>query len=380
MSYIASRNIDRYKFDYYHKFNYNDRVLDALASCLHIRTPCAATFKHNNILYISYNEQIQPQDTELIEKQQEIIFAAIKDNLANDLLTLYLLCNIDFHHFIRNQSRFEENATFATKLKFLINQLKSKSNLQAKLKETDVQNILKIYEDEEIKEICVKTLDAYNDLLGYLHNEYGKLRDSKEEKDTQIKEQLLRPLQGVSKILYKVHNDRYRIDSIKILSNRAKLHAEQNIMLHFLGINKGYIGVSKLCCVLCDKYLEFHGYKHRGSHGMHDDETLVYSDIIFDRIQFIHNDFEEIEGGSAPLQYRKLSIDNFERRFPELCQLKTDLGLNRYCSSALSDFFDSLGSSINYCCSKFVNMISGQYTEISEQSLSEQPLIGSSEA
>jgi len=214
---------------------------------------------------------------------------------------------------------------------------------------------------------------------------YTQLAHSTKAKDIEIKELLLRPLQDVNKVLHKTLNE-YRIENYVVLDNKENLHAEYNISLYFpkVGlVDSYYIGVSKLSCGFCHTYLKLQGYEIRGTHGVcaPNKWRMNLSPQSKDFKDQILLGLSEIEDEDAPLQYRRLSIDSFERKeLQELYQLKRDLGLNRDCNSAILDFFDSLGSSINYCCNKFVNIISGQYTEISDSSQSEQDLTGVTEA
>jgi len=116
MSYIAFP-----KQDYYSRFDYhNCRILDALASCMHITTPCAGAFKYKNILYVSYNNHITTRQIPLIVRQLNLIHEAISTNSENETLGLYLLLNKDFTKFTLQQMRYEKDEEIKEKLKFFV--------------------------------------------------------------------------------------------------------------------------------------------------------------------------------------------------------------------------------------------------------------------
>lgn len=369
------------KSDQYYKFNYNIRILDALASLFHIETKCSSVFRYKDVLYISYNKQIHIKEKQKVEKTLQITFEALKNNLKDDVLVMYLLHNIDFNTFLTNQYKFEQDVCFKKKLKsfsdlldgsrtFLqFTDIEEESDKIDKFNELFTTNSeftnaigeigVQIYKSlenfskaaEKAKRcLYIKIIADYEDLILSL-KEYKGLIHSAEEKNIQIKEQFLRPLQDISKILYKVHHAGYRIDSVEILDNKFNLHAEQNIILYFpkaLIEGEGYdsyIGVSKLCCTLCHKYLELHGYKHRGTHGTWDSKWIMYSSIVLESFKApVLDQSKEIEDEDAPFQYRRLSIDNFEELCPELYQNKVDFRFYPGCGSALESFYDAVSA------------------------------------
>ena len=105
----------------------------------------------------------------------------------------------------------------------------------------------------------------------------------------EMKEHLFRPMQDSHKIHYWIHNKVYKFNEIRILDNFLELHTECNITLQFptslftyLGsakfeIDSRYIGIAKLCCGFCYKYLEVQGYEYRGTHGVCDQAWKMYS-------------------------------------------------------------------------------------------------------
>ena len=146
--------------------------------------------------------------------------------------------------------------------------------------------------------------------------QYDTLLKSKKKKDIEIKEQILRPVQDVEKVLYSMKNG-YSIAGYKILDNKEGLHAEYNIKLHFPFVDKAnnYIGVTKLCCGFCHQYLLSKGYKHRGTHGVCDGNW----DMLYSSPQF--EDFKakvlfkstRLNRSNQPFEWRRLSTDNFEK-------------------------------------------------------------------
>ena len=84
-------------------------------------------------------------------------------------------------------------------------------------------------------------------------------------------------------------------------------------------MDKNYIGVSKLCCGYCHKYLEDNHYQHRGTHGVCDDKWSIPWNKVNEKSP-IENNFknsvepiEEFNQLNPPQQHRRLSIDNFEK-------------------------------------------------------------------
>jgi len=144
----------------------------------------------------------------------------------------------------------------------------------------------------------------------------------------------------------KASQPNYKIKLLHVvLDNKENLHAEYNLSLYFLKVDlvdSYYIGVSKLSCGFCYTYLKLQGYEIRGIHGVcvPNKWKMNFSSGSKDFKDQILFGLSEIEDEDAPLQYRGLSIDSFERKeLQELYQLKRDLWLNRDCSSAILDFF-----------------------------------------
>ncbi|XVN40510.1 MAG: hypothetical protein RCO49_06840 [Rickettsia endosymbiont of Argas persicus] len=89
------------KQDNWQNFDYNCRILDALASLLHFKSACGGMFKHKDNLYLSYNKQVNTSE-KLIIAQVNQMRDFIYNGSAEQLLTLYLLLNIDYIEFIKN--------------------------------------------------------------------------------------------------------------------------------------------------------------------------------------------------------------------------------------------------------------------------------------
>jgi len=186
------------KIDNYYFLSYNCRILDAFASIFHVSTNCAATFVYKDILYISYNSQIRPNEIEA-RNSIELIYQVISRGLNREALTLYLLLNKDFIKFIRHQhsheSKVPKNEDFKNQLAFFKERYEE---LKAKL----VTNIRRA---ETIDESCMEIRDAYFGIINSL-KQYDTLLRSKKKKDIEIKEQILRPVQDVEKVLYSMKN------------------------------------------------------------------------------------------------------------------------------------------------------------------------------
>ena len=117
-----------------------------------------------------------------------------------------------------------------------------------------------------------------------------------------------------------------------VLDNPNNIHADTNIIDYFKSskyLDKNYVGVSKLCCGYCHKYLEEAGYKHRGTHGVCDEKWKMSSPLE-EKFKNSAIKIQEFDQNNQPIQYRKLSYDYFEKDIPfneekTLCKLKCDL-------------------------------------------------------
>jgi hypothetical protein len=305
------------KQDNWNKFGYDVRILDSLASFFHFRGPCAATIKYKDILYVSYNSQV-PNSDKLIALQSKTVFDFIHKASEQDLLSLYLLLNLDFVDFVSNQARYENNVGL-------------KENL---LKFKEIHKALKpkmLKSLEETKELI--NLSDFSEITKYYYSLIDFLL--KEQKETEVMEQLLRPLQDSYKVHYYVKQQGYSFNKVIVLDNKEGIHADSNIINCFPFANKiEYVGVSKLCCGYCHGYLEEKNSKHRGTHGVADQQWKMFlsSPQEEEFKNSILKNAKEIEKGKEPFQFRKLSIDDFEKNIKlgeskSLLDLKIDLGL-----------------------------------------------------
>ena len=79
-----------------------------------------------------------------------------------------------------------------------------------------------------------------------------------------------------------------------------------------------YIGISKLCCGFCYKYLDLQGYDYRGTHGVCDQAWKASKNNSLEKPfkdKFLAN-AAELENGKEVFQQRRLSFDDFEKDIP----------------------------------------------------------------
>lgn len=294
--------------DNWGNFNYNLRFLDALAALFHIQGVCAAVLKYEEIFYLSYNSSITNQS----KKRLDFITKNILSKPFENLLGIYLIFNPDFKSFIKKDKNHVDG-NFKAFLEELI------SLIQQSLEYID-KNINKIIAeaivpDQLLGEVGIK----YNEILSYRNELNFKA----------YVDVFLRPLQDCKKLFFYFQHNKYNEIKIISLDNSNNFHAEYNISFHFpkvqlLDIN--YIGISKLSCGYCHKYLEESGYFHRGTHGVCDDEWYM----IGPQNAKFKNSIEaiaEFKQEDLPPQHRKLSIDEFENTSDliDLFQLKNEL-------------------------------------------------------
>lgn len=302
------------KQDNWKMFSYDERILDSLANLFHLKSPCAAVVKYENILYLSYNTQIANKDILDVTKQQKLLINCIKNSIE-EAITSYLLLNSSYLDFIKNQIRSES-----------VDEFKKELNNLAALHKNFKPQILKDLKDDTLDLNKYKEINnSYLKIIQYVKNVFNR-------GDVDVAEQLLRPLQDCTKIKYFIDNG-YDIGEVKLLDNKEAIHAEYNITQHlpFAG-EVDYIGTSKLCCANCHKYLEKKVYVHRGTHGVADQAWKMYLDSPQAEVfkESVLKDATDLEEGQEVFQYRKLSFDYFEKEIPfseekTLCKLKCDL-------------------------------------------------------
>ena len=218
-------NASKYLLSYKDK-----RYLDAWARILHIQGQCSAIFQDNEILYITFSPAVAKSSEEVYD----IIQCGIDVNIEAVLLTV-LSFNRDIIHTLNRSTSSLANILETMPAKLVAAKKKNK--------------LLNFFQDNAIT-ISIEIKNT--------------LKEMKDEKFTKGLKRLIQDIfklnligyGGVKKIIY-VEND-------------EKLHAEL-ALAEKLKTNKNaiqYIGVSKLCCYICDEILTNKWQiDHRGTHG-----------------------------------------------------------------------------------------------------------------
>ncbi len=365
------------KVDNWRNFEYDKRILDALASLFHLKAPVTAVYKNHDKLFVSYNVQAEDRIKSQIKLGKNFLITGSVD----DLLNFYLLMNVDFIDFIASQCRYEwlklyqiyqevnENVSFIefkqeyiktkkdlpqnlSKLEDFVALYKKLSSLSQKpfvdlieqknksLKDVNKISDKKIKEKslEELelsfiqkeKELLFKVASNYKDF--YIIKEYMELVSSLKVDKTEFRELLFRPMQDCFKASYFIKQG-YKIDDVIILDNKDDVHADTNVVDHFPLLKSfDYVGVSRLACGYCHEYLNQKTAFHRGTHGVIDPQWKMNlsSPQEEDFKESISAKAKKLDKGEEPLQHRKLSFDFFEKDIPfsegkTLCKLKCDL-------------------------------------------------------
>lgn len=356
--------------DHWKNYTYHQRYLDALASIFAIEGPCAAVtyFDQTEKFYLSYNHSIHPS---CCHKPQQVInkIESIKkclnyrgDNKVlqmDSLLFLYLTYNVnlidqletainesnkiikkqnelaisikdeisDFDHIgLKLSEQYEYIKQKEAKNQDLIEQIKGilftifrsikDINKQKKFVDPDDVNEInsKISEDKELSGNERKILERYNLIVSSYKDLFSILiqvdQNDRSEDFFYLVKVLLRPYQDLEKVLYYSISQGIQID-LELVDNPNKSHAEANLAREFSYTPNLYIGVSKLCCGLCDYLLDdIYHMKHRGTHGTCDDGWNPPS------IQFIQL-FEDLKSKSIGLDQRTLN-EQFSRQHRQL--------------------------------------------------------------
>ena len=309
--------------DNYNQFSYSYRYLDAMASLIHIQTDVDAVVEHDNKIYVSYNSTVkkleynhQGKKYSLSAEKYKNFMLDLLQNLEqypkDYLLGIYLSFNVDFLSLVKKSKNHVDDNCVELIKNFL----------------SEHDNFYFVNREESIPKI----VDCYKSILEYL-----SIFDDKHLST------FIRPIQDSYKLYeYLTDSDRNKdITDLVILENVNSSHADSNIANYFTDgqyLDKNYIGVSKLCCGYCHKYLEDKHYQHRGTHGVCDDKWSIPWNKVNEKSP-IENNFknsvepiEEFNQLNPPQQHKRLSFDkNLELQKIDnentLCNIKANSGL-----------------------------------------------------
>lgn len=314
MSKIAYINKDNWS-----QFSYKFRYLDALASLLHVQTDVDATIEYQDQVYLSYNKDLTNQNKKYVSFIQDTILSNLNNYSKDHVLGIYLTFNMDFIKLVKKTRNHVDEECLDLLVKFIESYNKTNGFIE--------KNFKKIKSPEELSSSIDNIVDNYKNILGYL---------LEKNQDYHLNT-FLRPLQDSYK-LHEFLTQEYMYKNLVVIDNPKGLHADTNIVDFFKSseyLDKNYVGVSKLCCGYCHKYLEERNYKHRGTHGVCDQEWKMDSPLE-EKFKFYTKEILELNQLNPPQQHRRLSFDYFEKDIligPDqtLCKLKCDLlGSNNY--------------------------------------------------
>ena len=317
-SFVAYANRDDWG-----SFGYSNRYLDAIASLFHVQTDVIASVELDDIIYLSYNADLNKVNKLRASFIRDII-ADIGSYSKDDLLGVYLLFNMDFIDLAKKTRNHVDIGIKDIIESFSRNHEKAKDSLD--------KNLKKVKSSEELKRYTVDVVLNYKDIIKAFSTDHN------------LKAHLftfLRPLQDSYK-LYTYLNEDFKYKNIKdviVLDNPNNIHADSNLAYHFSNgeyLSKNYMGVSKLCCGYCHNYLSKNHYEHRGTHGVCDDKWKMpwpkEKEIspIEPNFKKSVNKIADFDQKNPPPQHRKLSYDFFEKDIQldeknTLCKLKCDL-------------------------------------------------------
>lgn len=294
-------------YDAWNKFSYESRYLDALASLFHVQTDVIAAIELKNEIYLSYNSDLTKMNNLRVSLISNIVKKA---NLycPEDFLGIYLLFNMDFIALVgktRNHVDIEANEILE---EFRTTNKDYKGSID--------RNIKKINSIEDLRKYTVEIVKVYNKII----DTFVDNNDLNIHLNT-----FIRPLQDSYKLYnFLVKDNKYQdIKDILVLDNPNNIHADSNVAYYFSNgeyLDNKYMGVSKLCCGYCHKYLDKGDYLHRGTHGVCDDkwkmpwpkngEIAPHEQNFKDSTKSI----AEFDQFNPPQQHRRLSIDTFEQK------------------------------------------------------------------
>jgi hypothetical protein len=304
MTKIAYQYQDNWK-----NFDYGFRYLDALASLLHVQTDVDATIEYEDNVYLSYNSTLTNQNKKYVNFIQNVL-TNLKDYVPDHILGIYLTFNMDFIELVKKTRNHIDGDGRKLIETFVKSYKETNGVLEKNLKHAQkVENLDKFTHDIVLK---------YKSILLYLS----------ENKFNYHLNTFLRPLQDSYK-LYDFLVKSYMYKDLVVLENPNNLHADSNIIDYFKNskyLDKNYVGVSKLCCGYCHKYLEEAGYKHRGTHGVCDDKWKMNSPLEI-KFKSSAKKILEFDQDNPPPQHRRLSFDEeIESEIPILWDIKGELG------------------------------------------------------
>ena len=311
-------------YDAWNKFGYESRYLDALASLFHVQTDVIATIEFKNEVYLSYNSDLTKMSNLRVLLISDIVKKA---NLYSpeDFLGVYLLFNMDFIALVgKTRNHVDKDA------EDILEEFRA---INKSCKGAIDKNIKKINSAEDLRKYTVDIVKIYNKIIDIFVD------------NTDLNIHLntfIRPLQDSYKLYnFLIKDNKYQdIQSILVLNNPNNVHADSNVAHYFSNgeyLDNKYMGVSKLCCGYCHKYLDKGDYLHRGTHGVCDDEWKMpwpnRGEIAPHEQKFKESTklISELDQSNPPQQHRRLSIDAFEQEIPiseekTLWDLKEELG------------------------------------------------------
>ena len=261
-----------------------------------MQTDVDATIEYENKVYLSYNSTLTTQNKKYVSFIQTILTNL--SNYSNDhILGIYLTFNMDFIELAK-KTRNHVDESGKKLLENFVKVYKITNGILEK-------NIKKAQDTESLNDFISDIVSEYKNILLYLL----------ENKLDYHLSTFLRPLQDSYKLYDFLTKEDYIYTDLIVLDNPNNLHADSNIIDYFKSnkyLDKNYVGVSKLCCGYCHKYLEDAGYKHRGTHGVCDEKWKMNSPLE-EKFKNSATKIQEFDQNNQPVQYRKLSIDGFEK-------------------------------------------------------------------
>jgi hypothetical protein len=213
------------------------------------------------------------------------------------ILGIYLTFNMDFIELVKKTRNHVDNSG----RKLLENFVKVYKITNSVLE----KNIKKAQEVESLNNFTSDIFFEYKNILLYLLKNKLNYHLST----------FLRPLQDSYKLFDFLIKKDYIATDLIVLDNPNNLHADSNIIDYFKSskyLDKNYVGVSKLCCGYCHKYLKEARYEHRGTHGVCDEAWKMNSPLE-EKFKDSAIKIQEFDQSNQPVQYRKLSIDILEK-------------------------------------------------------------------
>jgi hypothetical protein len=304
------------------QLNYSNRHLDGLADIFNIQGDCVAVY-----FYAARKEYVISYNADPVENTRVIcdyIVKLLNEGANQKLQACYLIFNKEVT--LKSLRKLEQDYTAAGNAG------------DVKRFVEKIENFRKIKEKKLIKQISSQTSSDLDELFALYE---AVLKDEFVIQNIRSYDFLLYPLHNVSKVLWYIGEQQIEV-RIKILSNTKQvevkvkvddeglaseksekkdfhLHAEINIVYNYPHVfrdtqeDKEYIGISKLCCALCDEILISYEFLHRGTHGYICGDDIFYLDRFEDILKIIReNSRAKIVEILDRKLTRTLSIDNFE--------------------------------------------------------------------